>query len=117
MRTSYLRPHTLALTILAGITRPVDAQSLTGSRPGLPQLSSQSVRWERSFTRDSVRPSEWQKGMIIGGVIGVVLGLLAFDFTKSMSDSSKNGNVSEILVTAGICSLIGGLIGSSSHKT
>jgi hypothetical protein len=55
--------------------------------------------------------------MIIGGVIGVVLGLLAFDFTKSMSDSSKNGNVSEILVTAGICSLIGGLIGSSSHKT
>lgn len=100
------------LTLLAG---PAAAQG-AAPRAGLAQpVPSATTRWESSFRRDSVRPNEWKKGALIGGGIGAGFGLLLYAFANSIDDSNRS-NVPLLIGPILIFALVGGMIGSGSHR-
>ncbi len=72
--------------------------------------------WTPSFSGGSVPETEWKKGMIIGGIVGAGLSVLAYAAFHGICDSDCGVHPGGFLLTIGICSLIGGMIGSMSPK-
>jgi hypothetical protein len=65
--------------------------------------------------RDSVPPSQWRKGMLIGAGVGVLASGYAYELGKNTGDTQGSFNPLGVVLLMGICSLIGGLIGSGFH--
>lgn len=106
----------LTIATLTLLAHPAAAQG-PSNRAGLTQPAHfRAGRWESSFEHDSVPPNEWKKGALIGGGIGAGLGLLLYAFAKSIDDSNRS-QVPLLIGPILIFALVGGMIGSGSHRS
>lgn len=97
-----------ALAVPAGAQGPV-------ARSGLSQPSHiPPTRWEPSFRSVSVSPNQWKKGAAIGAGIGAALGLLLYAWERAVDDKTPGPMV--IILPIFISGLVGGMIGSGSHR-
>ena len=102
------------IAMLTFLAIPARAQGPV-SRAGLSQSSEVSpTRWEPSFRRDSVSPNQWKKGAAIGAGIGAALGLLLYAWGREVDDKTPSPMV--IILPIFISGLVGGMIGSGSHR-
>lgn len=102
----------LASTPLAAQTRPAARSGL--SQPAAAPLPKPAVL---PVKLDSVPRSEWKKGMIIGGAIGLVGGLwLQHGFSELGDSPDDRGPHFWFLMPTIVFALIGGLIGSMFHR-
>jgi hypothetical protein len=63
---------------------------------------------------DSIHPSKWRTGMIVGGAVGLVISFSARNGVPC--DTGHCGlPLSSWLGITAVCSLVGGLIGSAFH--
>jgi hypothetical protein len=92
----------------------VRAQAATGPRLGPSNSAQAPARLDRSLLllNREVAPSHWQRGAIIGGLIAGALGYLIY--YRAVTDQGNRGRKMFELTFGG--ALIGGLIGSGSHK-
>ncbi|HEY4100977.1 MAG TPA: hypothetical protein VGM20_08890 [Gemmatimonadales bacterium] len=107
----------LAIAALVTLAAPVQSQGPT--RLGLSARAAPIATASRQPFHDNVGQTEWKKGAIIGGVIGVALGLVFAQAHHSLCDESHNCSDHDIVVffgTTAICALLGGFIGSGIHK-
>jgi hypothetical protein len=107
----------LVLAVAGATPHGANAQTLAAARVGLSDRSSPPTRSMRLFVGDSAPRTEWKKGMIIGGVAGAVLGTVIYSFSRGMSDDPQSVSVAPIFILTALCSIIGGLIGSGTHRT
>ena len=116
--TTFWRAIRMAAIAIAMLAAPASAQRALGPRLGLSQPAVRGERpFEQPFARDSVLPSQWKKGMIIGGVVGAAVGVAVNSFEKSMSDDPyRRFSYAALFLSMFIFAVVGGLIGSGIHK-
>jgi hypothetical protein len=104
--------------IIATVTVSASAQAAAGPRLGLSQSAVHDVRLaERPLARDSVAPSHWQEGMLIGAFVGAGIGVVLSKIGEGIADTPQGGKATGvILVSALVFGLIGGMIGSGRPK-
>jgi hypothetical protein len=105
-------PAILAISIISAPA--VSAQAAAGPRLG-PSNGPPAASWlNRSLlpVDGQVAQSHWQRGAIIGGAIGTAIGVL---FYNAFEYETHGGLYVVGWAFAG--AMIGGLIGSGSHKT
>lgn len=64
---------------------------------------------------DSIPPSRWKTGMIIGGVVGGGVAFLLVDAANHIGDTPTSITPLGLLGPVAVFALIGGLIGSGFH--
>jgi hypothetical protein len=115
MRMSILSASILLITT-AAVPVSLSAQRVNGLRVGLSNRSSKESVTPVVVRRD-VAPTHWKEGMIVGGVIGLAVGAAANSFEKALSDDAfRPYSYSTLFISMGLFAVIGGLIGSASHK-
>ena len=92
----------------------VSAQAARGPQLGLGNGVSAQTGPNRSLLSLSgqVAPSHWQRGAIIGGLIGTAIGVLFYN----AFEHETHGTI-YVFVWAFGGAVVGGLIGAGSHKT
>jgi hypothetical protein len=92
----------------------LSAQAATGPRLGPSNSAAAPASLNRSVVSldGQVAPNRWQRGAVIGGAIGTAIGIL---FYRAFEYETHGG----LYVVGGAFAgaMIGGLIGSGSHKT
>ena len=101
------------IVVFTVLVVPASAQGPV-ARAGLSQPTQGSPRWESSFRRDSVSPNQWKKGAAIGAGVGAALGLLIYAWERANDDTTPSASV--IILPIFIFALVGGMIGSGSHR-
>jgi hypothetical protein len=103
------------LLLFSTVSAPVlSAQAATGPRLGPSNSAAAPASLKRSVVSldGQVAPNHWQRGAIIGGAIGTAIGVL---FYNAFEYETRGGLY--VLGWAFAGAMIGGLIGSGSHKT
>jgi hypothetical protein len=114
MRILALSSAILSITT-AIVPASLSAQRIDGLQVGLSVRSSKAPTMPIVREPDSVR-THWKKGMIIGGVAGLAVGLAANSFEKALSDDPfRQFSYSTLLISMALFAVIGGLIGSGFH--
>ena len=105
-------PAMLAISIISA--PGLSAQAAAGPRLGPSNAAPAPFRLNRSLLsmNRQVAPTHWQRGAIIGGAIGTAIGVL---FYNAFEYETHGGLYVVGWAFAG--AMIGGLIGSGSHKT
>jgi hypothetical protein len=124
-----LRTRVLALTITLLVAPPVPgaAQERTWVPRPSPSLSLEAPAGDPfgppqaayHFSADSVPPTQWKKGALIGGAIGAVLGGLIGSAGCGLSDNPCDSFQSTVLGAAAGAALLaipGALIGGAFPK-
>jgi hypothetical protein len=106
--------QTMLLLISVASARGLSAQAATGPRLGLTNLAAVQTdvsRPPRASGRQ-VSPNNWERGAVIGGLIGTAVGILFYN----AFERETHGTI-YVVVWAFGGAMIGGLIGSASHRT
>lgn len=112
----------MSLVLISVVGVPLVAQG--PRQAGLQSSSSSSSEdgrhWAPSFAKDTVPATHWKEGMLIGGGVGLGFWLLlaAALHGNCVGDTGHCGpSLLGVVGGVTIFTLIGGLIGSSIHKT
>jgi hypothetical protein len=106
--------RTMLLLITIASTRGLGAQAVTGPRLGLSPVASVQTDASRSLLSPNrqMSPNHWQRGALIGGLIGTAIGILFYN----AFEHETHGTI-YIAVWAFGGAVVGGLIGAGGHKT
>lgn len=113
MRSAFIVILCLSLAL------PLSAQG--PARFGLSSPTVHTSTSSRPLYPRSAPPTEWRKGMLIGGIVGLAVGVLGVIVNRSCEsrESDCGGSGNDVLILLGptaVFALIGGLIGSGFHK-
>lgn len=106
----------MVLSLACGNTLHLSAQRLNGMRAGLGSQPAVAMPSRALLSRDSIPPSHWQEGALIGGAVGALVGVLADRIQQGESDDPyRHFNYGGLLISTFLFAVIGGLIGSGIH--
>ena len=99
----------VACAILGGSIRGLAQAPM---RAGLRDMQPTTPAAFSAPTRGSVPRSKWQTGMLVGAGVGVLVSGFVYELAKHTSDTEGSFNPVGAILIIGVCSLLGGLIGS-----